>query len=455
MNYAMKSKMSKTVGAWMAAAALLLTTGSLSYGQAVPTAVAAASPNPYLPSLDGIVHYALTASELVQRGLFGTGSTYESTALSGDVSYQGKSVTLPFSLLFAGGVLLPNQQGQGFTTYQNIAVSQGLVTRTWNLNLSDSFSFLPQSPTTGLSGIPGVGDLGVVPTQGPAYGPAGGILSNSGDEIGNTVTGSVERQLGHVTSASGSASWSKLYFLNSGSNPYGIDTSQIVGQVGLNRSINARSSASLNAVYAVYDFSGPAAILYAPSFQTRGLNLSYQRTLTRSLNVGASVGPQWVSSSNSALIPSTVNVAISANLSYVHRYTNATLSYSRGVNGGSGVLPGALSDSFSAGVGRPYGRDWAVSLTASYIRTSGLEQFATGSTSGPSSAVFETEYGGVQVTRRISNSLSGFASYTLQNQSFNNLYAAGTGSQNAFGGTSQIFGIGITYIPRSTRLGQF
>lgn len=432
----------------IAASALLLMAGSLSYGQAVPAGVASAPADPYLPSLDGIVHYSLTASEIVQLGSSGAGSTTGTTALSGDVSYQGKNAALPFSLLFAGGILLPNETGQGVSTYQNVAVSQGLVTRKWAFNVSDSFSFLPQSPTTGLSGVPGVGDLGVVPIQGPAYGPAGGLLSTSGDEISNVLSGSAERQLDHATSISGSGSWSVLHFLDSGN---ALDTSQISGEVGLNRRINARSSASLSAVYSVFDYSGPLAGVYTTNFQTRGLNLSYQRSLSRSLSVGASVGPQWVSSSDSAIIPASLQLAISANLSYVHRYTHASVSYSRGVNGGSGVLPGALSDNVSAGIGRPYGRDWVVSLSASYVRTSGLEQFATGTSSGPTNVIFDTTYGGVQVTRRINTSFSGYASYTAENQSYNSLL----GAQNAFSGTANIFGIGITFTPRSTRLGQF
>ena len=91
-----------------------------------------------------------------------------------------------------------------------------------------------------------------------------------------------------------------------------------------------------------------------------------------------------------------------------------------------------------------------VSLSAAYVRSSGLTQLATAS-STPTNAVFDTVYGGVQVSRRINNSFSGYLSYTAQNQSSSNAFAA----LNAYSGTSQTFGIGITFTPRSTRLGQF
>jgi len=69
----------------------------------------------------------------------------------------------------------------------------------------------------------------------------------------------------------------------------------------------------------------------------------------------------------------------------------------------------------------------------------------------PVHEIFETVYGGVQARRRISTTLSGFLSFTAQNQSTN--YSLG--AQNAFSGTSETFGIGISFSPRSTNLGQF
>jgi hypothetical protein len=433
---------------------LCFATGTLSLAQAVPAGVAVANENPFSLPIDGTIHYSLSASEIVQFGYYGPGDVTESSALSGNLAYQGTSQRLPFSLLFAGGVLLPNQQGQGVTTFQNIAVSQGYVTRTWIFNVSDTFSFLPQSPTTGLSGVAGVGDLGVVPISGPTDGPAGGVFSLSGDRIGNSLSGSAERQLGRATSISAVGSWSVLHFLgDSNADPYGLDTTQVTGSVALNRRLDARSSASINAVYSDFTYGGSTQtnpLFTAPNIETRGINVSYQRSLSRSLSAGVSVGPQWVSSSNSALVPSALNLAVTASLSYHRRFTTASVAYSRGVNGGSGVLPGALSDSISGGVGRPIGRAWVASLSAGYTHTSGLAELGFPG-SAPIQADFNTVYGGGQVTRSISEHFSGYASYTIQDQTGNNQFPV----QNALNGVSQTLGVGITFTPRSTRLGQF
>jgi hypothetical protein len=433
---------------------LISTMSLVAYGQAVPAGVATMSqdPNPVAP--DGVLHYALSASEIVQFGYYGSGNVTSSAVLSGDVGYTSKSEVRPFSLLLAVGVLLPNQSVQGgVTTYEHVTASQGYVTRNWIFNLSDTFSFLPESPTTGLSGVAGVGDIGVTPVQGPAEGPAGGVLTVSGDRIGNTVGGSAERLITPVTSISGSGSWSVLRFVDA--QAQGLDYSRTSGMVAVNHRIDQRSTVSLSGVYSAFDYSGSQAGASEPNFQSQEINLSYQRLLSRTLNVSASIGPLWVSSSNSALIPSTLSVAGSGSLTYSQRSTHASVFFSRGVNGGSGVLPGALSDVVGFGAGRKYGRDWVVSLTGAYVYTSGLTDLNTleGNPVSPTPVheIFETVYGGVQARRRISTNLSGFLSFTAQNQSTN--YSLG--AQNAFSGTSETFGIGISFSPRSTNLGQF
>jgi len=360
-------------------------------------------------------------------------------------------------MTFAGGVILPNQQGQDFSSFWNLTASQGYIARHWIFNLSDTFSFLPQSPTTGLSGIPGVGDLGSTPVPGPVEGPAGGILSAAGNRYTNSLTGSVERQISHATSISGTGSWSVLNFLDK--NASGLDSTQISGMVAINQRLDSRSSASLDAVYSTFSYSGKVFIngFAQPDIETRGLNLSYQRLLSKSLSVSVSAGPQWVSSSNSTVIPSNLNVAVSGGVTYSRGLTNVSVGYSRGVSAGSGVLSGALSDSVYGSLGHTYGRKWVASLTTGYSHSSGLTQLAAGN-SLPVNLTFDTVFGGAQVRRGFGPHYSGYVSYTVQNQSSNFPLGAQNiplAAQSALNGTNHTIGIGVTFTPRSTRLGQF
>lgn len=434
---------------------LFLMPGAFSYGQAVPAGGSSATPTASaassgfgFPSLDGTLHYALNASEIVQYGYYGSGNASASAVLSGDIAYSSTSVNAPFNMLFAGGVILAESGQQNTTTYENLAVSQGLISGKWVLGLSDSVSFLPQSPTTGLSGIAGVGDIGAVPIQGPSTGPAGGILTYAGSRLSNSLSGNVERLLTGKTSISGTGTWTILHFLHGND---GFDSTQVSGQAGLNHRIDARDSVSVNGVYSVVTFGANEGGL---SFTTQGINGLYSRILNRTFSISASAGPQWVSSSNSALIPSSLNVAATAGLAFEHKLTTGRIGYSRGVNAGSGVQLGGLSDTVSVGVGHPIGRDWLASGNAAFTHTSSLATNGVTPPPGvifPIGGTFTTAFGGVQVSHRLGRTLSMYGSYGLQHQT----HDAGFTGTNAFDGTSQTFGIGISFTPRSTRLGQF
>jgi hypothetical protein len=276
------------------------------------------------------------------------------------------------------------------------------------------------------------------------------VLTHDSTNVSNALSGSVERRITPRTSISGTGSWSILRFPDG----TGLDNTQISGELGLNYRIDTRDTVSGNAVYSTFSYGSGIDL----TINTRGLNGVFQRVLSRKLTMSASVGPQWISSSDSALVPSRLTVATDLSLIYSAKYTTASLSYMRGVNGGSGVQAGALSDSVGVSIGRNYGRDWMASVSANYTRTEGLLQSdALAGTPGIGAAFpyaggsGDTFYGGAQVSRRLGNSLSGFASYNLQHQSIDSSLAA----QNAFSGLTQTFGVGITFSPRSSRLGQF
>jgi len=437
---------------WISMSVMFLAS-AVSYGQAVPTAEATASLGPKLSWIDGTVHYSLGASQLVQDGLYGAGNVTSATTLSGNAGYVSMSKDAPFSLLYAGGVLFGWGGGQGTTTYQNIAVSQGLIRGKWIFNISNSFSFLPLSPTTGYSGVSGVGDLGTTPISGPSQGPAGGILTYSGNRISNGLTGSIERRLTGATSVSGSANWSILHFIDQNA---GLNTTQISGQVGLNHRIDARDTAGVSAVYSTFstDQNSFFGQLGSTSFQTRGLNFTYSRLLTRALSMDVSVGPQWINSSAGQLLQNNLDVSASAGVYYTRKQTSMGVRYFRGVNSGSGVQQGSLFDSVTASVGRPLSHNWMSSVSASFTHTSQLLYVAPSAgqtTPFTANESYNTVYGGAQLTRALNRAWSCFLSYSAQNQSINTTFVG----QNVFSGFSQTFGFGVTFAPRSTRLGEF
>ncbi len=418
------------------------------WGQATPTAsVQPSIAGLNVPTINGTFQYGLSASEVISDGYGGDGGIYAQTSLSGDLAYTSKSEIRPFSALYTGGIQLGNQSGISNTYYQSLSVSQGYVTKSWVFGLSDSVSYLPQSPTVGLSGIPGTGDVGLTPIENGLQ-PSQDILSIGNARISNDVSGTAERRLDAFTSVSGSASYGILRFFGDG----GLDSSQISADVAANRRIDGRSSASLAVTYGTFKYS---SLGDGASFVTRGLSASYQRQLSRSINASVTGGPEWISSSSTLGIPSRAIFSGGAGLSYVVRAYNASISYSRGINGGSGVVPGGVSDSIIGSLQRPFGTAWAASANVGFARTQGISDGSTPSNLQAlgltTTGEYKSTFAGAQVSKRLSRSFSAFASYTALNQSSSQTQGASV----ALDGVVQSFALGISYFPHSLHLGQF
>lgn len=437
--------------------ALIFATGATLHAYAQATATASA-PVPTsglnLGVVDGTFHYGVTASESFETGYSSNQGLAAQTTLSGSLIYATKSLKTPFNAIYTGGVLFSNQQGYGTNTFQSLALSQGYITKNWTFGVADVVSYLPQSPTVGLSGVPGTGDVGLPPVIG-IDSPAQNILTYNSDRVSNTATGNASRRLSARDSLAGGVSYGILHYFNNDL----LNTQQISGNLSLNHQIDQRTSVGINANYSVFSFNnyivGSQVGGGGASFTTRAIGAQAQHQFTRALSGSVSGGPQWVNSSAKLGIPSSLGLFVNANLTYTRRFGTFNASYSRGANGGSGVLPGAFSDTITGSASRAYGHNWALSGNVGYARTSGLGT-STDTTlivlpGVGSYGSFDSTFVGGQVTRRLSKAFSAFASYTAFDQTYGNV----TNVPGAISGLIQSFTIGASWYPRSTNLGQF
>lgn len=382
-----------------------------------------------LPTHLGTLSYSVSGSEMLETG-FGNGDVAASTALSGNLAYISKSERDPFSVIYSGGYLFSKVPGSSeSSTFQDLAASQVLRTRAWVFVVSDVVSYLPGAPTTGLSGVAGVGDVGVYP--GGGLGPDQNILTNYAERLSNGLSGSATWELGPSLSLEGSASWYLLHFTGNG-DP-GINSSEYAGSFGPNYRIDARDSVGLSAYYS--DFTYPQYGQY--KIESEGLNVNFSRDWSRRFSTSFSFGPQITHGTTLVAIPAETYFAGSASARYATRTTGFTASYSRGVNAGSGVIFGAISDTVVVGMNRPLSRDWQLGINAGYARSVGLGAY-------PGSYVprYDSVYAGAQVSRRLTESLSCYGSYTALDQTVQNNLGV-----NAFTGLNHIFGFGITFAP--------
>ncbi len=391
-----------------------------------------------LPKVEGTMTYALTGTEAAMTG-FGVSGVAYMTSLSGDLGYLSSSVSDPFSLVYSGGYIYTNQPGYPpNTTFQNLAASQVVTTKSWTFMLEDAFSYLPDSPTMGLSGIPGLGDIGVVPVQNGIE-PGRSIFSDFATQWGNGLTGEATWKLNGNLSMVGSGSWQVLRFTSAGN----INSTEELATLGPTYRINANSSVSADVIYTYSTDTGDGLVL---PFTTEAISIQYQRQLTPLLSFTVAAGPQRTYGTGvaEALLPAEISMVGSAGVVYQRKMSSASLSFSRATDTGSGMVFGAMVDTVAGTLSRQFNRAWAGSLTGSWSKSTALGQVPG----------FDLDYDstayGAQVTRSLGKDWSTYFSYSYVDQT-----ATGSAtSSSAFAGTEQTYAVGVTFSPAAHHFAQ-
>jgi len=405
-------------------------------GQALPAAEASPISTGFsLPRAAGSLQYAVSASETLSWGYYGNNGAAEATNVSGDVAYLSSAKADPFSMVFSGGHSWATSNEPSYS-FLNLALSQVIQAGRWNFVFADSVNYLPETPSTGLSGVPGEGDLGVTPVQiGSDTGQ--GVLTVYANRVTNTVTGSLQRQITGKTSIFGSGGYTLLRFLGAASG-VALNSDEESGSGGFNHRASERNSFGGNYTYSTFTYSGGSV----PGFTSQTASGTYSHQFTRKFGTSLSAGPQFTEIGSQST--QSVSLFVDAVASYAGKQSGGALSFTRSNNSGYGVTVGALSSSVVFTANRSFGRVWRAAATASYTQTSSLPS----ATALPFS--FNTTIFGVQLSRALGRSFSAYASYTLEDQMHQNR----SGAVDVFDGKAQVVAFGLTYSPTSKHLGR-
>lgn len=343
-----------------------------------------------------------------QSANFGGGlGDWQSISPSAELGYSNGNSKHLFSLDYTGGYnSTVDGPSYGAGMFQRLLLSQGLVWPKWNVRVSDNVSYYRETPTTGFSGIPGIGEpIGV---SNPTPPSSQSILTLNTDAVENTVSGGLNHILNFATSLSFGGSSDLLRFPNGN----GLNTNSQIANGGLSFRIDARSS--LSARYLFSQFSYPD---YNYAYKTNSAMFGYQHAWTRSLASSVSIGPEWIGGANDNLIsiPSSTAISVQASVNYQRRSVSSALSYSRATTGGSGYLYGAETDTVVANFSEDFDKNLTLGLTGGYMRNSELGTTGVGS---GLTGTFDSEFAGVQASRKVGRFLSCFANYTATDQSY-------------------------------------
>lgn len=408
---------------------------SVAVGQQPPTPTRAVPSVGFsLPTLQGSLRYSLSASENLDFGYNGAGGVAAFSGVSGNIAYLSPSLTHPSSLVYSGGYLA-NTSGQPSQLFQNLAVSQEVDMRNWRFMAADAVDYLPESPITGLSGIPGLGDGGLPPIATTVAGQ--GVFSRFSTRVDNDLNGTVTRTLTGSTSIGVSGRFALQRFVGDNSDN-GFDNDEYTASGGIEHRIDARNSASVN-----YTFSRLSYRTVPVTLTVQGIGFGYIRQWSPQLSTNVTLTPIRVSGVQTS--GASTNVDANAALNYTGiRNSVLSLAYVRSVNNGAGTIPGVRTDAVSVNAQRRLSAAWAAAASAGYARTSSLLAAST----YPLNA--QGEVANVQINRSINPSFSAYMSYTAQHQSTHG-YAPTPG---LFSGLSQILGFGLTYAPGARYFGR-
>lgn len=386
----------------------------------------------------GEMTYSFTASESARFGYYG--SVISSTTGSANLAYLSGSPLNPFRLTYSGGY----QYTSGYSGssrhpeqfFQNLMLSQSVQRRHWSLDMHDTFNFLPDAPVGSLSGIPGLGDVGVNPTGGIS-GQEG--LTNFATRIMNDAGANVSRSLTGRTSMQFGVDYSVLKFTGENTTD-AISNNNISGTATITHALSPIRNYFVQ--YSQSHFTYPD--LSVPfSFSTQSLSLGYSASLSRQTKYSVSAGPQRTTTSTVNGNGTDYDVNLQGQIDRTAERSSMSASFSRAVRGGSGITPGARNTYVSAVYNYRLSRVSSLSVDAHYARGGRISALSTSNFST------QTITGSVEAARQIGRFTSAYVSYSLLKQGL-------TGSANnsaAYNGVSHVIAGGISYTPRAIHLG--
>ena len=335
--------------------------GSSAFAQVSP----AASTPGVAPSVVRGLRYDFRYAEGVQTS--SRIPTIHTSNVSASAAYNNADIVLPFAMQYAGGYTW-NLAGPDYQSgqFHRMDLSQGFVHRRWKLNLRDNVAYLPQSPTTGFSGMPGIGEIIGAPNPNPPTSQT--ILTINTHVLNNAAEGAFEHTLSPSTSLVIGGTSGVLHYPDGN----GIETRSTDGNATLLWNLTKRTAILGGYRFDQFDYPGTNLTIHTQT----GL-AGVRHLFTRNLIMDLQGGPLLVNSTVSAAVPKTLTYYANASMTYQKRLNSLSGSYLHGSNGGSGYMLGGIVDYAQGNFQHHFGQSMILGFTGGYNRTSTVNNFQT------------------------------------------------------------------------------
>jgi hypothetical protein len=191
--------------------------------------------------------------------------------------------------------------------------------------------------------------------------PAQTIQTGPERRYENAALGEAEYSLSRRSAFTLSGSYGILDFADSGY----INSHMISSQLGYDYMLDPKDSIAIIAGYGKIDYTGASTTPNSTSDYTAAV--AFGRKITGKLAFQVAAGPQRVQVQG----PASGNFqrwleSIRSSLTYQRHRDGVSLTYTRGITGGSGVFYGASSDTFTAAAHRQFSRFWTGTVNGGY-----------------------------------------------------------------------------------------
>ena len=338
------------------------------------------------------------------------GNWVSSSYLLGNVSLLEAWNHSELSVNYSGGGTLSNSSLLSGNYYHQLGLVQTFQWKRWQVRFLDQFSYLAQ-PSFGFGGvsnisIPGVGGmLGQgLPSLQTNYLPNQTIFTSVGPHFSDVLVTQAEYSLTPRTSLTAVGSIGTLRFTEGSL----TDTNDAIFSLGYNYEFTPRDTIGL-----LYRFTGYRFIGNPQAMNDHTAEIAYGRKITGRLALALSAGPD-VTTYRLPIATATdrVGVAAGASLRYAFQRTEVSLTYSRGLTAGSGVLTGADTDQTEGQISHKVSRQWQALAGFGYARNG----VPGGARIGGSSQNFNSFYGSAGFSRTLSRSASFSLHYAFSYQ---------------------------------------
>jgi hypothetical protein len=323
---------------------------------------------------------------------------------------------------------------QPITNVHGVSLSETVPLGGWNLLFVDQ-AIYSDGALFGSSGMEGLGSIVTQLSQwsgafGIRLGSAGlqsgltpeqSILTLQSGRISDIAVAEVDRQLGKRSTATAVGYYGLLHFFSSGL----IDETNGGFLAGYDREISARDRIGVVSGYSRLSFSGTPPVL-----TENHAGLLYGRQITGRLATRLGAGPLYVSSNGASADYADLDWQGQATFNLHLRSIDVQAGAMRMLTAGSGVLYGALTNTFEGGVSRTM-RTGNAAFSFGVAQNQGI---LTGER-------YNTEFLGATLTHKLGRWVGAFLSYNLLHQTGANCGATSC----AVTGLQQVLGVGVSW----------